>query len=286
MFVSDNKLISIRQYFKNELENRFEAREIDNLYFLINDVIFERNKIQSNSPEERCTETELLFWNKVIKRLKTSEPIQYILGFQEFYGLKFKVSPAVLIPRPETEELVQLILDENQKNHLNVIDIGTGSGCIPVALKKNRESWNIMAADISETALEIAQTNALENKTNIQFLQLDALSTPWALQPMELDIMVSNPPYIPESDKSKMAKNVLEFEPNLALFVDDESPIIFYEIIAENAFQLLKKGGRIYFEIHEELSQLIVKNLELNHFRNIRVVQDLQGKNRIITAIK
>lgn len=286
MFVRDNKLISIRQYFKNELENRFEAREIDNLYFFINDVIFERNKIQSNSPEERCNETELLFWNKVIKRLKTSEPIQYILGFQEFYGLKFKVTPDVLIPRPETEELVQLILDENQKDNLKVIDIGTGSGCIPIALKKNRKSWNIVAVDISETALDIAETNALENEASIQFLQFDALSSKWSILTSEVDIVVSNPPYIPEADKSKMEKNVLDFEPDLALFVDDESPIIFYERIAENARNLLKKGGRIYFEIHEELSSLIVRNLELNHFNNIRVIRDLQGKDRIITAIK
>lgn len=286
MFVRDNKLISIRQYFKNELENRFEAREIDNLYFFINDVIFERNKIQSNSPEERCNETELLFWNKVIKRLKTSEPIQYILGFQEFYGLKFKVTPDVLIPRPETEELVQLILDENQKDNLKVIDIGTGSGCIPIALKKNRKSWNIVAVDISETALDIAETNALENEASIQFLQFDALSSKWSILTSEVDIVVSNPPYIPEADKSKMEKNVLDFEPDLALFVDDESPIIFYERIAENARNLLKKGGRIYFEIHEELSSLTVRNLELNHFNNIRVIRDLQGKDRIITAIK
>lgn len=219
---------------------------------------------------------------KDFERLKNGEPIQYILGKGHFYGREFKVSPATLIPRNETEELVHLIIKENQNSGLRILDIGTGTGCIPVTLALEMKNPEVFGIDISETALEIAAVNAVNLKAQVSFMTCDILNnTPHTL---ELDILVSNPPYIPVEEKGMMHRNVLEFEPDLALFVTNEDPLIFYKIIAEKGKRLLKHSGKIYFEINERFGNDVSRLLLDLDYKNIRVIKDLNGKNRIVYA--
>ncbi|WP_111671600.1 peptide chain release factor N(5)-glutamine methyltransferase [Algoriphagus litoralis] len=215
-------------------------------------------------------------------RLKTGEPIQYILGKGPFYGREFKVSPATLIPRNETEELVHLILKENKSSNLRVLDIGTGTGCIPITLDLEMKNSEVFALDISIAALEIAKENAKTLHAKVSFFTCDILSENPELS--ELDILVSNPPYIPIEEKGQMHANVLDFEPDLALFVSDEDPLIFYQIIAEKGKKLLKSSGRIYFEINERFGPMVSGLLENLGYHNVRIIQDLNGKDRIVSG--
>jgi release factor glutamine methyltransferase len=216
------------------------------------------------------------------ERLKTGEPIQYILGHGPFYGREFIVTPATLIPRNETEELVHLIIKENQTSDLRILDIGTGTGCIPITLALEMKKPEVFGIDISEDALKIAASNAKKLKAIVSFSTCDILIDLPQIQ--GLDILVSNPPYIPLHEKNKMHKNVLDFEPHLALFVGDEDPLIFYKVIAEKGKRLLKKSGKIYFEINERLGGEVSKILFALDYKNVRIVQDLNGKDRIVTA--
>jgi len=224
--------------------------------------------------------------NTAVDRLANGEPVQYILGCCEFFGLDFKVRSGVLIPRPETEELVELILKDHRKEKIQLLDIGTGSGCIAVSLAKNLPEARIFAWDISPTALEIAAENALLNKVNIDLSKHDIREyETFTKDSRQWDVIVSNPPYVCESEISEMEGHVLNHEPHLALFVKDEDPLIFYRIISEFALKTLKKGGCLYFEINSHLGEETVRLIQSYPFDSVRLFQDLSGRDRMIRAI-
>ena len=224
-------------------------------------------------------------WETDLERLASGEPFQYVMGQTEFCGLPFKVTPAVLIPRPETEELVTSIVAENAgRTGLSVLDIGTGSGAIAVTLAKNLPDATVTALDVSEEALAVAAGNAARNNLSVSFLKFDILGD--APLPGRYDLMVSNPPYVPERDKAVMHRNVLEHEPALALFVPDDRPLLFYEAIAEKAVTGLNAGGRLYLETHENYHPELKQLLEALGFVNVECRSDLFGRPRFVVATK
>jgi len=230
MFVNTNHLNQLLPYYHKKLGQKFEANEIEQMFFLMAFLIFGLEKIEVRTKTTLLTESELLFQKEIIERLLNFEPIQYILGKAEFYDLILNVSPLTLIPRPETAELVDLIITNHSENKLKLIDIGTGSGCIPLAVKAIKKNWDISGVDISEQALDIAKTNSKELSLTINWIQANILTD--ELPPnQKFDIIVSNPPYVLESDKHVMHHNVLKFEPSLSLFVSNESPLFFYNRI-------------------------------------------------------
>lgn len=214
------------------------------------------------------------------ERLKTGEPIQQILGKAPFYGREFQVSRDTLIPRNETEELVHLIIKENPQSGLKILDIGTGTGCIPITLFLEMNEAEVYGLDVSASALAIAQKNAEVLKAKVRWIQLDILKEELPIQ--DLDILVSNPPYIPEQGKAKMHSNVLDFEPALALFVPDEDPLLFYRRIADLGKKALKPKGKLYFEIHEDFGNEVSDLLLQKGYREVKVIQDLNGKDRMV----
>jgi release factor glutamine methyltransferase len=225
-------------------------------------------------------------WNEIEQRLQKNEPIQYILNEAWFYDIPFYVNQSVLIPRPETEELVDWIIkDHKGKQDLSILDIGTGSGCIPVILKRKIPESEVSSCEISSEALLVAQKNARKHKTEINFIQSDFLNKErWPSLPKS-DIIVSNPPYIPQQEKKLMHENVLAHEPHLALFVEDTNPLIFYEAIAEAGTTLLKDQGTIYVEIFEGLGQETQSLFDSKGFSTI-LKKDMQGKDRFIKALQ
>lgn len=242
-----------------------------------------RAQLQLNL-NEHVSESELLKFHFCIKDLKTQKPIQYILGFGEFYGMKLKVDASVLIPRPETEELVHLIARENTLSQPHILDIGTGSGAIALALKQELPKAVVVGMDVSAHAIEIAEQNAASEESHVEFRQADILQSEWGWCTEKYDVIVSNPPYIAHNEKHTMESNVLDFEPHLALFVDDEDPLLFYNVIAEFALQKLNPNGRLYFEINQQFGQEIFYNLERLGFKGVEVVQDLNKNDRMIRA--
>ena len=218
-----------------------------------------------------------------IKRLKENEPLQYILGEAEFCGLRLRVNPSVLIPRPETGELVRLIATENKNSHPRILDIGTGSGCIAIALAKELPQSTVSAWDISEEALIVAKENSITCGTKINFAQRDILTyTP--AETDKFDIIVSNPPYIKEKEKSLMESNVLDWEPSLALFVPNDNPLLFYRTIAEKAKTMLVTGGQLYFEINREHGTDTCTMLTELGYTNIHLHKDFAGNDRMVSA--
>jgi release factor glutamine methyltransferase len=221
-------------------------------------------------------------WELIMGRLLKHEPIQYILGEADFYGLKFKVSPAVLIPRPETEELVHLCVQDNKRKvGLDILDIGTGSGCIAVYLKKELPQANVTAIDISTEALAVAKENAELNNVSVTFKQLDILQYHEAETLPQFDIIISNPPYIAESESAGMEANVLNNEPHIALFAPGEDALIFYRVIAAFSKVHLKKRGCIYLEINAAFSQQVAAIFRAEGYENIEIIQDMQGRTRM-----
>ncbi|WP_066830692.1 peptide chain release factor N(5)-glutamine methyltransferase [Rufibacter ruber] len=219
------------------------------------------------------------------QRLLRQEPLQYVLGEASFYGREFKVTPAVLIPRPETEELVQWVVKTYERHpEVRLLDIGTGSGCIPITLAAELEHAHVWGLDVSGDALEVAKRNALELGQRVEWLQQDILREVPGLPPYSLDAVISNPPYVLEQEKELMRENVLHHEPHLALFVPNEDPLLFYRRIAEVAQRLLKPGGRLFFEINEQFAQETVAMLQAQGYREARVRTDLRGKERMVAA--
>ena len=217
------------------------------------------------------------------ERLLTGEPIQYILGEAPFYGRSFGVTRDTLIPRNETEELVHLIIKENPSSGLRLLDLGTGTGCIPISLALELKNPDVYALDVSAAALTVARQNAAQLGATIHFIEGSLLGEPIDL-PL-LDLIVSNPPYVPLRDQAEMHVNVLNFEPHLALFVPDEDPLLFYRAIGVWGQQLLKQGGKLYLEIYENLADELVQLLLSQGYEQLRVLQDLNGKNRMLSAI-
>ena len=224
----------------------------------------------------------------IINRLKKMEPLQYIFGKTEFYSLPMKVNPSVLIPRPETEELVDMIVKSSKPViSLKILDIGTGSGCIPIALAKHIPDTAVVAIDISEPALQTAKENADLNKVDVCFIQADILNTSEASEifPCDFDIIVSNPPYVTEKEKDTMCENVIAHEPHCALFVPDDDPLLFYKAIADFALLKLASGGKLFFEINANYGTDICEMLQEKGFTQTELKRDLSGKNRFITAM-
>lgn len=282
MFVKDNKVQSIVNLYKSSLADLFKEREIEQIIQLMFSNVMGWDKITfRQNLQLGLSESELLKFNGILKRLKKQEPIQYILGETEFYGINFKVNSQVLIPRPETEELVDFIVQENKKKHqLSILDIGTGSGCIAIAIKKSIPNARVFAIDISEGALEIAKQNSELNKVEVEFILEDILSP--KIITNKFDIIVSNPPYITPEEKSKMSSNVLNFEPHLALFVDD--PMLFYRSILEYSKHLLNAGGKIYFELNEYFEE-DYKSLFSRYTNTFEIINDIQSKKRMAKII-
>lgn len=224
--------------------------------------------------------------NNILSRLKNSEPVQYILGRTIFYDLEFEVEPSVLIPRQETEVLADYLIKKFRSlQQLKILDIGTGSGCIAIALKKNIPGATVYAVDISEEALRVAKTNALKNEVEINFSKLDILN-PDKYIPNEFDLIVSNPPYVRKSEKETMHKNVVMYEPELALYVEDEDPLVFYHAILRYCEKTLKQKGTIALEINEIFGDKLNKLVEGTGFCEIKIIKDLNHKDRFITGIK
>lgn len=274
-----------KSYFSEELISVFPQTEVDSFFFLLIEEYLDLKRINlilQPNIEISSDIKELL--DKALERLKKEEPIQYILGKTEFYGLPFKVNNNTLIPRPETEELVEWIVKEakNKQGLLSILDIGTGTGCIPICLKKHLPNTNVSAIDISEEAIEIAKQNAKLNKVEISFINQDIIKT------LELngmfDIIVSNPPYVRELEKVEIKNNVLKNEPHLALFVKDDNPLLFYKKIADLAKYNLTKNGLLFFEINQYLGAETVEMLKNKGFTQIELQKDIFGNDRMIKA--
>ena len=222
--------------------------------------------------------------NEAMIKLEKGVPIQYVTGSAPFYGRDFYVTPAVLIPRNETEELVHLILAENQGKSLRIMDVGTGSGCIPITLALEMDGAVVTALDVSGTALDVAAHNAAQHGVTVNFIQSDVLRE--ELPVNDLDVIVSNPPYVRESEKTSMHVNVLNHEPHLALFVPEEDPLIFYKAIASKGITALKPSGRLYFEINEALGAEVVALLTRLGYQDIVLRKDLNDRDRMVRAIR
>ena len=269
------------QYIKNSLEPFYPATEIEGFIAIIFQYFLAYNATQMILNSEKTIELEV--YNKIealIKRLKTREPIQYILGETTFYNLRFEVNPSVLIPRFETEELVDHILKKHGKNKLKVLDVGTGSGAIAIAIKKNNSLAEVHACDISSEALQTSQKNADLNVVEVHFFHHDILSE----KPLSIsgfDLIVSNPPYVCENEKAAMNSNVLEHEPHLALFVPNNDPLRFYQAITLMATQHLSKNGELWFEINEAYGPEVAELLMAHGF-NATILKDINGKDRIV----
>ncbi len=272
-------------YFFRRLEvyDERERRQITEIvleYFL--DV--DRTSILVDSAIEPVSDELKQDFRNVAKRINALEPVQYVLGEARFYGFDFFVTPDVLIPRPETEELVDAIQKQyKQTDKPKIIDIGTGSGCIAISLALLLPNADISALDISEKAIEIAKDNIEENEVEVKLYCGDVLTND--LPENEYDVIVSNPPYITEKEKEFMSSNVLDHEPHLALFVPNDKPLLFYERIAELGLKSLKKGGKLYFEINEQFAKETQAMLVSKGYKNVEVIQDLQDKDRIVVGI-
>lgn len=234
--------------------------------------------------DTQLSETERQELEGMLCRLEAHEPIQYVLGETEFFGLPFVVSPAVLIPRPETEELVEWILEYGKANMLKrVLDIGTGSGCIAVSLAKYLSGTQVFGLDISENALRIARTNARQNAVEVDWIEADILSESTVL-PAGLELIVSNPPYVTLKEKTEMERNVLDYEPHQALFVPDNEALLFYERIADLGKESLLPGGCLFFEINAGWGKETLEILARKGYKNLELRRDLSGKDRMIKA--
>ncbi len=272
------------EQLKSGLAGVYEPQEVQAMIRVICEDIFNYDQVdvalrqESELPDfaqERITD--------IIARLRRHEPLQYIVGHALFHGHKFKVTPAVLIPRPETEQLVDLIVDENLASDLRVLDMGTGSGCIAISLARALKFPQVDALDVSRDALAVARENAEALKVRVRFFESDMLAPQ---PPARYDIIVSNPPYICWSEREAMDRNVKDYEPGQALFVPDDDPLLFYKAIAPYAAQSLERGGRLYLEINQRFGGEMKRLLEDNGFDEVRIIDDSYGKPRFAAATR
>ncbi len=274
------------QYIENELKGLYPSTEISGFVRLILESVYQLSYTdQVLMKNEKLPEEGLERVQEIIIRLKNHEPLQYILGEAWFHGLRLNVAPGVLIPRPETEELVDRILKLKLDPAAQLLDIGTGSGAIALALKNGFPGTGVEAVDISEKALEIARENAKRHQLDVHFFQRDILKWKDYEWP-QYDLVVSNPPYVRESEKRQMEANVLRFEPDSALFVDDADPLLFYRAIAAFAGKNLKNGGYLFFEINEHLGAAMTELLEKAGFEQVQLWPDINGRDRMMSCRK
>ena len=310
-------LKSYKTKFFQELSSLYDEKEIESFFYLILENFHQIKRIDlALNPQMRMNDKQLLHWESILSDLKKQKPIQYILGETEFYGLPFLVNENTLIPRPETEELVELIIKQNSKSEippepkvngaklnskLKILDIGTGSGCIAISLVKNISNVEVYAIDISEEALETAKKNAQINQVEIHFIQADILKInnleqlPTSNPKLEthnpkletqFDIIVSNPPYVRNLEKQEINPNVLEYEPHLALFVEDEDALLFYRKIAQLALKSLTPNGKLYFEINQYLGIETLELIKSFGFKNVVLHKDIYGNDRMIEGTR
>ena len=288
-----------RNYFNETLKTIYPITEIDSFFFLLLEEYlgFRRVDIVLKS-DFKITQETLNLLQSATKQLEQEIPLQYIIGKTEFYGLPFVVNKYVLIPRPETEELVAWVVSESSRfktfntstkqttetKQLKILDIGTGSGCIPISLKKQLPFAKISAIDISKEALSVAKKNAVLNNVDIHFILQDILKT--VALDQHYDIIISNPPYVRELEKKELKNNVLKNEPHVALFVENDNPLIFYAKIAELAKNYLNKNGLLFFEINQYLGTETIDLVNKKGLKNIQLKKDMFGNDRIIVASK
>jgi release factor glutamine methyltransferase len=283
-----------KSHFFDALKNSQDEQEIESFFFILTEYLHNLKRVDvALNPNFELSDEEVEKWNAILAQLQQDKPIQYITGEAWFYGLKFEVNENTLIPRPETGELVEWIIEswkleagsrksENQKR-INVLDIGTGTGCIPIALKANLPQANVSAIDVSENALEVAKRNAELNKVEINFIQANILELEDLSQlPSSYNIIVSNPPYVRNLEKQEIKKNVLDYEPHLALFVEDTDALLFYRKIAQLSIKNLSPNGLLFFEINQYLGKETVELLENLGFKNIELKKDIYGNDRMV----
>jgi release factor glutamine methyltransferase len=282
-----------RTVLTKELKNVYESDELRNIIELVIEHITNMSRaeqVKNKVPYLTCTQLEDL--DAITERLKKNEPVQYVLGEAWFAGMKFKVNKNVLIPRPETEELVDWIVKESQKSNpesfrdksQNIIDIGTGSGCIPITLKHQLPEANVSAIDVCSEALFTATENAIKLNTEVDFTLLDFLDEEKWNELHQYDIIVSNPPYVKQSEINTIHERVKEFEPHLALFVPDNDPILFYKKLSDFSMKHLNAGGKLFVEINEALGEAVSNLFRSAGFLNVDLKKDMQGKDRMVMA--
>ena len=274
-----------RDQFIQELTPLYDAGEVESFFYLILEAKHQLKRVDlALQPDLVFSESELKTWSSILEQLKREIPIQYLLGSTHFYGLEFEVNSNVLIPRPETEELVDWIIQSSkfkvQSSKFKILDIGTGSGCIAISLAKNLPNAEVFALDVSDKALATSQKNAELNQVTIQFIHQSILETEDLGQ--QFDLIVSNPPYVRHLEKQEIKKNVLDNEPHLALFVEDNDALIFYRKIAQLAKKNLCPNGQLYFEINQYLGQETLDLLQEMGFKDITLRKDIYGNDRMI----
>jgi|FLOH01.1.fsa_nt_gi release factor glutamine methyltransferase len=292
MKIRNNLLSQIKRDYLQDLVQYYDEREAEQLLTILIEHFFgiSRNELIMK-PEYRISESEIVTLINAVKDLKKYKPVQYITGVVEFHGLLLRVNPDTLIPRPETEELVQLIAESEKAKGLSVLDIGTGSGCVAIVLSKLLEYADVYATDISIPAISLARKNALSNNQDVQFHVHDIQISENPIknndgQTVMFDVIVSNPPYVTQSDKKKMHRNVVDYEPAIALFVTDGNPLEFYISILNFCEKYLVQGGRVYMEINEGMGEEIELLLTKFRYADIELRRDLNGKQRFVSATK
>ncbi|MFH6934575.1 peptide chain release factor N(5)-glutamine methyltransferase [Flavobacterium sp. FlaQc-30] len=279
------KIKQYRTQFIKELSPFYDAYEAESLFYLILEDKHKLRQIDlALNHDLTFSEADFTVWNSILEELKKEVPIQYLLGKTHFYGLEFEVNENVLIPRPETEELVEWVINENKaidkKKKIKILDIGTGSGCIAISLAKNLPNAEVYAIDVSKKALETAKRNAISNKVEIIFMLKNVLEL--EILKSNYDIIVSNPPYVRNLEKEEIKKNVLDYEPHLALFVEDNDALIFYRKIADLAKKNLLEDGQLYFEINQYLGKEMTDLLDEMNFKSIELRKDIYDNDRMI----
>lgn len=288
MFVQTNSVKAVKAYFKDRLKDLFTESE---LKAMIREAVIARLNLSSAdyllSDDRLLSESDLLYFRSIVKRLQANEPFQYIIGHTDFFGLKMKTDQRALIPRPETEELVQWVTEEyDRSGAYSMMDLCTGSGCIALALKSYFKNTEIIGTDLSSAALDLSKENASDLSLSVRWMQLDAtdLKEYEVFGARSFDCWISNPPYIPKKDKHEMLPNVLDHEPHMALFVENDDALLFYREIGKAGLIYLKPGGRLFFEIHEGLGFETKELLTELGYENVIVRKDLQGKDRMVMA--
>ncbi|MCK9640844.1 MAG: peptide chain release factor N(5)-glutamine methyltransferase [Prolixibacteraceae bacterium] len=280
-------MLKTKKIIKETLSPVYPPTEVESLTRLILEHVTGFNRLQMHLKQtEPFPESKIMQITEILNRLVTNEPIQYILGETEFYGLKFTVTPDVLIPRAETEELVEWIISEEKAHCKSLLDIGTGSGCIPIAIDKNANINRVEGWDISEEVLQIARSNAIRNNSKALFSCQDIFAPTGITEHSQWDVIVSNPPYVLMEESNLMERNVVDFEPHVALFVPDHDPLIFYRAIARFATVHLQHHGSLYFEINEAMGVETEKLLSEFGYQDIQVRKDLQWKVRMVRGKK